>query len=299
MFTAVHHRGNGYASQMMKMLRDRLPIESKLHVQSGFFQAKFNEMKVAFRECSDTVQFIPNNGDIVSSSLYSDIGPKFYSRLGWEVFPSLSLRCSEATDDPSLRLSVSDNLLAKDISDNEIGHILCLDLVSTVRNMAKLKFTEARFLMAPTKELLDWHIARSRYQHQIMANPSPNIWGSAVTLKNSDTPKILGYALWMDLPLEKKMYILKIFVMEGGDVPPRSDITARLFSGVLKAAKDLKAQSVEYYGPTEQMGGYLADGRWKLVNREESLSSLAIRYSGDSSEGIPVEWVGNERYCWA
>ncbi|KAJ3359125.1 hypothetical protein GGF32_009646, partial [Allomyces javanicus] len=54
-FTRPEFRGCGYATTMMSKLRDRLVAE---HPKLGV------------------------------STLYSDIGPKYYDRLGWRVFPS-------------------------------------------------------------------------------------------------------------------------------------------------------------------------------------------------------------------
>lgn len=54
-FTPVNHRRKGYAKALMTLLRDRL-------VNEGY-------------ECS---------------TLYSDVGPIYYSNLGWNVFSSIS-----------------------------------------------------------------------------------------------------------------------------------------------------------------------------------------------------------------
>lgn len=141
-FTPPIHRGKGFCSTMLKMLREQFGKES-----------------------------LEKGGQLVGSHLYSDIGPVFYDRLGWSLNPALEVVIS--TEEalgyplPSGGLDVARWLTLKDLPR--------LFEEMTEKNLQTM--SPGSIFMPPRVEAVGWFLARTQYCARIRGKGSSDIVG--------------------------------------------------------------------------------------------------------------------------
>ncbi|KNE70613.1 hypothetical protein AMAG_20296 [Allomyces macrogynus ATCC 38327] len=117
-FTRPEFRGCGYATTMMSKLRDRLVAE---HPKLGV------------------------------STLYSDIGPKYYDRLGWRLFPSDSVSSADLASVTSTSANWIDDVTALDLLAESYAH-----LPQRAADASRGISGRTAFAMSPTRQGLTW-----------------------------------------------------------------------------------------------------------------------------------------------
>jgi hypothetical protein len=129
-FTASENRGRGYASRMMGLM---------------------------YTKCKES--------GCISSTLYSDIGPVFYDRLGWKIHPSVS----GIFDVKSWRDDVEGGLDPERIATHRVSDILHLKRDEPSG--------ENSFSMPVTQEAIHWLFTRSTHYASVKNLLKPDTVG--------------------------------------------------------------------------------------------------------------------------
>jgi GNAT superfamily N-acetyltransferase len=228
--TPPRHRKKGYATRMLKLLKDQM------HSMEG----------------------------VISSTLYSDIGPTYYDRLGWKCFKSVSL-IYEAKQYPvqlePLELLDIEEFLEKDVEG--LGQSLA----------------ENEFVVVPTMDALEWLAARSKFYASIKDPQStPTIFGAKAGT---------DYFSWM---FDFKESILIVTHYRGC----HNENITKLLQYAAKIAHEWNLSSVEIWDPSVLLQNSAPCVGGRVSNRIESLSSLDL--FGHSH--IPISWKWNEKFAW-
>ncbi|KAG9296435.1 hypothetical protein G9A89_015027 [Geosiphon pyriformis] len=169
-FCVPSHRKKGYASLMLKLLSQKL-----------------REMGAVF------------------SSLYSDIGKDFYTRLGWKLYPYVELRLDvfENADGNFKEAIESQEFIAQPVIQEEISSITHSDCdlllkefqrshrngnnVMNNNNNLDGSFSDRKssmkcIVILPTPSSYEWMLERSKFYARVFGISEPRIWGAQITL---------------------------------------------------------------------------------------------------------------------
>ncbi|KAJ3152481.1 hypothetical protein HDU89_001168 [Geranomyces variabilis] len=246
-FTPAAHRRKNYARTMLTLLRDTRMTSA------------------------------------LASILYSDIGPDYYARLGWALFPS-RITTLDAVK------SVFSNPAIAVVTPQEVPPLIERAQAAVVRRVeeASSPVVAASFAVLPSAEKILWFHARALYYAKTLApaNATRDVLG-AVGLRLGEQAFILWYADFA----ERKLKVL--FAHEDGESGDGKALrelacAARGWA----AAADLKV--VEVWDV--DVGGEGEEGA-VVSDRTSSLSSLAI-FDGATTSADSIQWVANERYAW-
>ncbi|PUU77495.1 hypothetical protein B9Z19DRAFT_169107 [Tuber borchii] len=146
-FTPVEMRGKGYASLMLKMLREEL----KSH-----------------------------GGENALSVLYSDIGKEFYKKLGWQPHSSLHLNIPVSPNSsPNIATTATTPLKTASLPP------LCTqDIKALKASLTATPALKSRISFHPDPKTFDWHFARAEHLANITNRPPPTTKG-AITASGS------------------------------------------------------------------------------------------------------------------
>ncbi|CAI2179998.1 2641_t:CDS:2 [Funneliformis geosporum] len=254
-FTPPEHRKNGYASYMMEMLGKKL---------------KENFQGVGF------------------SFLYSDIGPKFYSRLGWKVFGHKEIQFN--IENTNLNDITSDTANTISLSCKEVVQLTKYDC-SLIENEIGINSAKYGVVVLPTFECFEWLFARSNFYAKVKDLREPNIWG--VKLTNGED-QIIGFVIWTYNFQEEILQILRIRSLN-------TNVTKSLIKRAKLYASHYNFKKVTVWNPDLKLftDPSIIEGG-ELVERTKSLPSLAWYHhdKGLNENEDDVEWILNENYAW-
>jgi GNAT superfamily N-acetyltransferase len=251
------------------------------------------------------------------SILYSDIGKRFYHKVGWEPFNSshISITTSYLQVPPyaSLELPQARPLLADDLAE------LCLVDERLVRSSLQNAPAEESFVaLLPDIATIRWHHAREEFVAQEIHGKIPEIKGAIVG--NESGKRVWCYFTRMFYNADQSksegntLHVLRIVVEEHGlftwerasadaDMSAHIPAISALFRAALEEAKKWNMAEVEVWNPTEPTvkAAQVLCPNAKVIHRnEESIASLMWygprRTSGPIAE--EVYWLGNEKYGW-
>ncbi|MCJ1275773.1 hypothetical protein MMC21_003576 [Puttea exsequens] len=238
--------------------------------------------------------------------LYSDIGKKFYSRLGWNPFPSSHVALLPADkDDEGAASTVTKPLFAKDLTQ------LCSLDEQWLRKALQtpVKTPCIRVALIPDAATLQWHHAREEFYGKEMVGRDPGVKGAYVKIENGDRI----WCIWVRTFNDNTLNILRL-VIEGEDIFYADDegITThnagnetkiKAVAAVLRAAQveaatwNLKDVQIWNPMPLVVLAAQQIETASQVVHRdEESIASL--RWHGIDSDRELVQWVGIEKFGW-
>jgi hypothetical protein len=246
--------------------------------------------------------------------LYSDIGKKFYTKLGWLA----NAINSHVEIQPNAMAWPS---LAIPIMENELG-----DLCKRDEKMIRLRMSvptpevKTRFTIIPTLDHMLWHISKEEFATRHIFNKIPEAKGAI-----AGPPGSRVWALWThryyeqpDTQLSQNvLYILRL-VVEIDETATRlsSDAAKRPAHNIYKQqmeylratlqaaqteAQNWKLNVVKLWDPTLLVLDMLAESglQYEVVERENDSIASLLWY--DESGGIDNEaplWLNNEYYAW-
>lgn len=264
-FCPVEGRGRGYAGRMMELLGEELK--------------RFDGEKGAF------------------SVLWSDIGPKFYARYGWDVYKS-----EHVSFPPGDNLEVSK---AKTLEDKDL-QALCESDVQLLRaSMDKKEEQKIAMAILPDWEHMLWHHLREDFLCNKLYGEISNVKGAIVGEPGRRTWAIWTRSFYGPVGVEKSgntLHILRL-VMEGEETEHEGDLTRRAeqLQNIIRVAqaeaKKWKLNCVELWNPSVYVQKLIDDmniEHSKVKRDSESIASL--KWFRDEKE--QVEWIGNEKYGW-
>ncbi|KAF9937674.1 hypothetical protein BGZ75_002055 [Mortierella antarctica] len=253
-FTPVQYRGHGYASHMMKLLwKDIEAME-----------------RIAF------------------TTLYSDVGPKFYGRLGWKP-----MRSDELVIPTSHPVADAESIVLDSVTDKDLLEVIQRD-VQLVRGSLQAHLDESSasspstvvVVVTPEPNCFQWMHARSRFAAQHMLKLDQH----EITTLGAKDPCSDSFVLWMHHLLENKLYILRWRLDEKA-----GDATARALIGAAqREAQKWSLPTVVLWNPEQSLADLL--GLDVKTRDKKSIPSLGLTSPAFKADNI--EWILSEKYAW-
>lgn len=264
------------------------------HIGSVFTLPQYRKQGLATLFMTEVARQLEALPDTLASVLYSDIGPTFYDKLGWKVFPSKMAALNVAhplnvhadTDNCTELLSLT--------LDESLNKFLEADNARLVEELASDCFQgKSSFVILPTRDSIEWqfcigvHFAQVR-QHKEL----PSCCGKAVNEN--------AFIIWCHNLKESTLYILRARFPNDGDKSYK--LTLLLLNEALKEARRFKLEKVAIWDPPLVLTNAEIRSQFEMqfVEREDSLSSAMIFRLDSSDEGTKVcpYWLANEKYAW-
>ncbi|CAG8520218.1 15074_t:CDS:2 [Dentiscutata erythropus] len=255
LFTPPQYRHKGYATKLMELLNDKLRFECK---------AKF-------------------------SYLYSKIGPDFYSRLGWKIYPHKEIKF-KVEDRFSTPLEHSE--LIVEINQSNLETVINKDCEFIKNNLKKLNKKSMAIL--PTKPAFDWLFQKTKSYSKFYADTNdPRKFGAMILNKkkesiNENEEFLERYIMWNHDFMENQLFIIRF----------RSDspyTTRLLIQQAMQEASKFQFKQIILWNPDLSLfniseGLNVFDG--EVVEKTEALPYLSW-YANDDDD---VDWIFIERY---
>ncbi|KAI1614869.1 hypothetical protein EDD37DRAFT_650118 [Exophiala viscosa] len=270
-FTRSEYRGKGYAGRMMRELGKRLESWQKL-------------------------QDLPN----AFSVLYSDIGPNFYARHGWKVFPSTHIYLAPLQQNDYERAQGQlPSIEALTMSD--LQHIPTVKYVEQrLQEQSTIQPNKTYVAIRPDLEHFGWHTARDEFQCQLLGKGHPTIKGA---IHRETGLALIWCRVFATREHDWQLHILHTVIppetQNSGDA--QGAIAALLLRAQLEASQWDMAAGVEVWDPTEltlaaaQKLKSAEQGKVEVITRDkEHLCSL--RWNSHDNED--VVWLADEKYAW-
>lgn len=238
----------------------------------------------------------------VFSVLYSDIGQKFYSRLGWKVFPSthiqLAAMTSEDYDRAKKSLPEVQDLHADDLSSIPAAKYVEQDLL----NLSKQKPNTAFVAIKPDAQHFAWHHAREEFVSKALGKHRPDVKGA---VDRATGVALIWTRVYAADPRQWQLHVLHTVV------PPEVQSTAQGMKSL--AALLLRAQAeahiadmtagVEVWDPSDLILAAAQDLRTdkhdkiEVINRDQE-HICSLRWINSNSVSDDVVWAYNQKYAW-
>lgn len=281
-FTPPEYRGLGYASTMMVILRDQ------------WFSGR--RIDGPFLNLEGDLGIMPRSPveQTLASNLYSDIGPKFYAKLGWKVHNSTDIEVPLS----SQNCNVADKILQTALrlqtarflkTETQVRQLEALDERILRQDLCRKASQHADKLVCAlplTFDCLEWFKERAFFYHVKLRGGSLENWSFSWGMASEDS---LSYCFWAPDYKEDALVVLKFGRSEQFNWP-------LALSFAIESAKSLKLSKVVFWNREEALQSLLGSGMTaEVVAREESLSSLYFHTLVDPAD---ILWLDNEKYAW-
>ncbi|CUS15692.1 unnamed protein product [Tuber aestivum] len=250
-FTPPDMRGKGYASIMLKLLAEKL----RWH-----------------------------GGKSALSALYSDIGKKFYKRLGWHPHSSLHLDIPVSPSSPPSTTADKTTPL----KTSSLPPLCTQDIEALKASLTSTPALKPRIAFHPDSKTYDWHFARAEHLASVTNRPPPTTKG-AITASGS------AWIVWThDFQKdEPKLHVLRV----AGE--PSKEDAKDLLAAALVEAREWGLTCVQSWSPKEAVEEAGKELGGQVVEREaDGIPSVMMYEPGMGSEVGEVEWFVNERFAW-
>lgn len=245
--------------------------------------------------------------------LYSDIGKTFYSKFGWEAFPSSHIALAPTPCEKETALSKARPLQAADLEK------LCsLDEQSLRAYIASgVPHKKTRVALIPDLQTMQWHHAREEFAGREMLGREPDIKGAHVDCEDTSQVWCIWTRTFGSTEAGNTLNILRFFIQGeedtvrdeseagGNSTELKTTDQAKIHgaAAVLQAAQveaarwDMKDVQIWNPSPLIVRAARQIEPSTELIHRDdESIASL--RWHGEPEDRTKVEWVGNEKYAW-
>ncbi|CAG8438311.1 7703_t:CDS:2 [Dentiscutata heterogama] len=254
LFTPSKYRGKGYAAKVMELLNDKLRFE---------YKAKF-------------------------AYLYSEIGPNFYSKLGWKIFPHKEIKFKV---EDKYFAPLNHSKLIVSINQSNLESVVIKDCEFIKNDLKKLN--KKSLVILPTKPAFDWIFQKTKLYSKLHSDINdPRQFGAMILNKNNDENEELleRFIMWSHDFKENRLLILRF----------RSDspFTSRLLiQQAMQEASKFQFKQIILWNPDLSLFNIendlnIFDG--EVAERTESLPYLSW-YADDDDN---VDWMLIERYSW-
>lgn len=200
--------------------------------------------------------------------MYSDVGPKFYHKLGWNCYPSV---CAEI--DVKNYTSMKPKGIINTICVPDLELLLQNDLARLVADMK-----DETFLLEPTAQSIRWLHTRSGFYAGKLGKPTVTSVGVGCEG---------AFLLWFMSFKENVMYVLRLHAPNHANIP-------NLIEAAVGQANFYGLAKIVIWNPDSNYWSKIDSVN--IVQREDSLSSIALQYKGIRLEGF--DWMLNEKYSW-
>lgn len=237
----------------------------------------------------------------------------FYSRFGWEAFPSSHIAFPSTRSEKTIELSRARPLRAADLEK------LCsLDEQSLRAYIARdIPRKKTRVALIPDLQTMQWHHAREEFAGNEMLGREPDIKGAHVECEDASQVWCIWTRTFGSTEAGNTLNILRFYV-EGEEDIVREELEAaddltdiksidqakvHGAAAVLQAAQAEAARwdmkDIQIWNPSQTvvLAARQIEPSTELIHRDdESIASL--RWHGEPEDRTKVEWVGNEKYGW-
>ncbi|KAI5785500.1 hypothetical protein DFH27DRAFT_261031 [Peziza echinospora] len=268
-FTPERNRGKGFASVMLRKLAEVLQSEGCLF------------------DC-----------------LYSDVGKRFYSRMGWKPYESTHISLPPAGRDNETPKGV--RLLKDEDLKGEDG--LCArDVKAALHDFQKRPLADGvdhRVAFVPTYDVMRWHHAREEYVGHHLTGKTPIVKGAIAT--ESQKRWCIWTRTFNNLDEScKTLYVLRMVDEEEGcREPEKEDGRIDEIAGLLEAAQTQAAiwglTEVVVWNPSRRVveaAKRLMGTAVPVVDRDED-SITSLRWTGPDGPDATIQWDLNEKFSW-
>ncbi|PVV01595.1 hypothetical protein BB560_003981 [Smittium megazygosporum] len=238
------------------------------------------------------------------TTLYSDVGEIFYSRLGWKVYPLVAAEVSTAGNPVSSSDTPSVSFMNREL----VEKLMNLDGTVVRRELENFPVSEkTQFAILPCFEPIDWRWARDEFEGKsCLGIPEfPTVFGAFLptSLVNEDTlfqndnslfsqeenlvPP--SFVVWTPRYRENSIAVLRARFNSADDVEP-------LIKAALSEAKRLNLPKVVLWNIEDRVKSvFETKFKTSFVKKKDSLPSAALFVPGGDAE---AEWILNENYPW-
>lgn len=281
------HRNKGYAQRMITELGKKLDT----HLQDNGKTAHF-------------------------TVLYSDIGKRFYSRMGWSPFPSSHIALPPLS---APHHTYNPKFNTRPLHADDLPDLCSLDERWLRKSMTQQTTNPSsiRVALIPDIKTMQWHHAREEFTGKELLGRDP--FNKGAHTKTSTGAQI--WCIWtrtFGSETDGKTLNILRFVIEGEQVvrqneneeekdpqnlEPSDQEKVRAGAAVLRAAQREAARwdmkDIQLWNPTPLtvLAAKEVEPTSHVIHRdEESIASL--RWHGVDADRNKVQWVGNEKYGW-
>ncbi|KAJ1972153.1 hypothetical protein H4R35_004832 [Dimargaris xerosporica] len=246
------------------------------------------------------------------SSLYSDIGPKFYGRSGWVMYPAEQINVpvnAQVTRPSSLqRIKRLTDLMAVPLIDQD-----CADLKRRLITMGFERSQRAvdpgyvksnSVLIVPNRATYRWHWARAIYMGPILGTTVPECVGASVPRLLATPSSEVGpsFMLWFHDFAAKALIVLRTRLAQPSDLELLLQAaTDEALAHHLEQIELWSLEDPDTLGVVTSMvrlSKIPAYFNAKKIERTHSLPGLATFYSDTLADTTISEWLCNDRYAW-
>jgi GNAT superfamily N-acetyltransferase len=257
------------------------------HIASVFTLPAFRKRGLAAFFLSEVARRMCALPDALLSVLYSDIGPTFYDRLGWRLYPSTI--ATLAVGHPRNATVATTTTEAEALFlDERLDELLASDNARLVDQLRSGQYDgQQAFAVLPTRDSVEWQFcvgitfARVRGLAEL-----PTQCG--VRLEDAD-----AFMVWCHNLKESALYIVRTRFQD-------STAAVQLLEAALREARKFDLQKVCIWDPSLALRAADVASRVEIAfgEREDSLSSAMVFGSdAGSTEPLPV-WLANEKCAW-
>ncbi|KAI4912641.1 hypothetical protein J4E90_006047 [Alternaria incomplexa] len=247
------------------------------------------------------------------SILYSDIGPKYYAKFGWEPFTSSHVSIPASTSQDTSSLPTARPLYAQDLEE------LCkIDEALLRRSLeSRPKDSNTAVAILPNIETIQWHHAREEFVGNELHGKKPEIKGAVVGTEKGKRVWCYWTRMWYnENPAEAKgntLHILRLVIEDDGFEGSSSSTNgasenqghgaaiAALMAMAQQEAQKWKMENVEMWAPSPAAlaAAKKLDPAANLIERDqESIAALQWFSEHDGPVADKIDWVANEKYGW-
>ena len=300
--------------------RDSVLSKNIIHgVASVFCNPAYRRRGYASRLMSELAKILPSwqttTEEYVGSVLYSDIGKKFYARLGWHPFSNNNMHV-ELDPRPETTADEARALQAEDLGK------LCEEDQDRVRGrMASgSRQGEVQMMLVPDHDHMLWHHKKEEFVCDRLFGKRPTVRGAVAGAPGNRIWAIWTHRFYGDPKLASSgntLYILRLVLEDQealNDVTSdgrqssistkRSGTQTDILSAVLHRAQAEAAEwnlgRVILWHPTRLVCNLiqLSGLQYRLIEREnEGIASL-LWYGKGSGKEDTLDWIGNEKFAW-
>lgn len=252
------------------------------------------------RELAKTLRtFQTEDTDSIGSVLYSDIGKKYYTDLGWHPYPNNTHIELDASSGP--REPRATQLLSRDLQR------LCEEDEAMIRkNMASPSSKrKTRMMIVPDLDHMLWHHKKEEFVCEKLFGQQPRVKGAIV----GDTGNRI-WAIWThrfygdpeSAASGNTLYVLRLVVQNQATTSRERQV--EYMNAILQAAQDeaarWKLQRVLMWDPSPlalEMVKETGIQHRRVERQYEGIASL-LWYGEGSGKEDELEWLGNEKYGW-
>jgi GNAT superfamily N-acetyltransferase len=272
-FTRPEHRGKGYAGRMLTELGKNLMTYQQ-----------------------------PNGNKSLFSVLYSDIGTKFYSRLGWKAFASTHIHLapmdSSTYEFSRKELPVVEDLATEDLPGLPAASIVEAELLSQSQQREDTPFIAFR----PDMDHFQWHHAREEYVSATLGLSDPKVKGA---IHRPTGAAVIWTRVFSAEQEDWQLHILHSIIPPAikSSAAGMRALSALLLRAQHEASKCEMLAGVEVWDPSELIIGAAqslrteAHDKLEVIYRDQE-HICSLRWTSASHSVDDVVWDYKQKYAW-